>query len=922
MARSNPVQHDVIINFRVNAQGQLPDVNQGEINALSAQTIQRAHQQAEATNRQAEIRTVTSQGHGLRYVAHTREQLGAMFSDVQARIEKNPALAAHQAQFAPFMQTIQNMLQQGPQLAGRPGPNNTRIVPGRRGFTSIATARELGEAAYGPQLQQQLGQLMDAVGLAESAQAPLMANATRLNKTQASGGFVRKAHRLLTQHASQARVLGLDASPEHAALQNALNGVVMAEAGSPAHTAAMGASREAFAQLQATTKTRGSAPGDAVPHAFRVAGEMTHRGALGYDRITELNRRLNDPATTRQERRRAQSELDRLLVAGGQEGFRAHAAAGADHAARVQAHVAHWTPERRAADPQGAMDADKALEAQTNRIEYENALVRREINKTEQRIQREEEAQARQEDVAGQVSRGQRLSNAILGRSIAGRLGGFLSSVATASGEDFAPGLASGVMKTATGAAADITMGRYIAGTGGPVGMAVAFAVDAIAGGIKSSIDRGMKLQSTATQSRGTRLMRLGQLFATSGLPEVGALTEVERAYDKTSADIATASEGLLGTLTPTPKSIYKRNIDKARDSVQATRTGAFSRFSQGGIVSAGQMEEMMSLLSSSGVNIGKLADSYDAGSPIARMLADSYDAGSPITRMLLPITRTLLPSMFAGRAGRLMSGYGLGAHAAGISINTGLPPQVIASMMAAGAGGRGGALRVDAQGNYSSAAAALGGWVQNGMVTMPGATQVGSSLAEMVAQGYTGDIGRAVSFYGNLGSAGVDVRHTANYMGNLFGAHQSAGDMLGLGQLKGFASQLQVAQAVAKGGGTYEGTLDAYHAMSASDMNSALGGGTLGRLLRKSMGLTYGDDAATAAGVGDATSLLEIISSINAAIAFTVAGKNEEQLRKEGYGMSAADEARARRIETTLDEVANSLASAARSLGSLAGEQ
>lgn len=897
MARSNPVQHDVIINFRVNAQGQLPDVNQGEINALSAQTVQRAHQQAEANNRQTEIRTVTSQGHNLRYVAHTREQLGAMFSDVQARIEKNPALAAHQAQFAPFMQTIQNMLQQGPQLAGRPGPNNTRIVPGRRGFTSIATARELGEAAYGPQLQQQLGQLMDAVGLAESAQAPLMANATRLNKTQASGGFVRKAHRLLTQHASQARVLGLDASPEHAALQNALNGVVMAEPGSPAHIAAMGAAREAFAQLRVTTKTRGSAPGDAVPHAFRVAGEMTHRGALGYDRITELNRRLNDPTTTRQERRRAQSELDRLQVAGGQEGFRAHAAAGADHAARVQAHVAHWTPERRAADPQGAMDADKALEAQTNRIEYENALVRREINKTEQRIQREGEAQARQEDAADQVSRGQRLSNAILGRSIAGRVGGFLSSTATASGEDFSPSLASGFVKTVTGAAADATMGRYIAGTGSPVTMAAAFAVDAIVGGIKSSIDRGMKLQSSATQSRGTRLMGLGQLFAVDGVrdPLTPDVVKLQREVDRGDANRPFYGHNVPErTWDPTEAS-----IDVTRNRVEATRRGAFSRFSQGGIVSAGQMEAMMSLLSSSGVNIGKLADSYDAGSPIASML---------------------LPSMFVGRAGRLMSGYGLGAHAAGISTNTGLPPQVIAAMMAAGAGGRGGALRVDAQGNYSSAAAALGGLVQNGMVTMPGATQVGSSLAEMVAQGYTGDIGRAVSFYGNLGRAGVDVRHTANYMGNLFGAHQSARDMLGLGQLKGFASQLQVAQAVAKGGGTYEGTLDAYHAMSASDMNSALGGGTLGRLLRKSMGLTYGDDAATAAGVGDATSLLEIISRINAAMAFTTAGKNEEQLRKEGYGMSATDEARARRIETTLDEVANSLASAARSLGSIAG--
>ena len=944
MARSTPIQHDVIINFRVNAQGNLPgqgnapDVNRDEINNLSAETIRRAHRQAELNNRQTEIRTVTSQGHNLRYVGHTREQLGALFSDTQARILNNPALAANQAQFAPIMQNIQNLLQQAPQPLGRRNRNGTYSVPGVRGFVSAANATAFGAADIAQQIQGQLSQLMEVVGGAESAQSPLMAGAKQLKRTINSGGFVNKAHRLLTKHESQARVLGLANSPEHAALQNALHDVVMAEPGSPAHIGAMAAANQAFDNLRGVTTTRGSAPGDAIPHALRVAGEMTHRGALGYDRVTELNRRLNDPTTSHGERVRAQAELNRLGDAGGPEGFRRHAALGADHAARAQAHAAHWTPEQRAADPQGAMEADKALEAETNRLERENAIVRREINKTETDIQREERARARQADIEDQVSRGQRLSNAILGRSIAGRAGGFLSGVASANGEDYEPNLAAGVMKTATGTAADITMGRYIAGTGGPLGMGVAFAVDAIASGIKSSVDRGTKLQSDATRSRGTRLMTMGQLFASGGLPggdyaptpddismdeHIREAREYEQKYGISANQGDAFSFDTYGPSDPTSLESY---VESTRSRVQSTRNAAFARFSQGGRISASQMEEMMSLLSSSGVNIGSLADSYDAGSPIARELLPSMFVGQAGRLMsgyglgAHAAGSMLLPSMFVGQAGRLMSGYGLGAHAAGISINTGLAPQTIAAMMAAGAGGRGGALSVDAQGNYWSAAAALGGLVQTGMVTMPGANQFGASLAEMVGQGYTGDLGKGVSFYGNLGIAGLDVRHTANFTQNLLAAHQASGDILGEGQFKAFGNQLIAAKAIS-GGGTLSEIMDRRRKMSVSEMNAAQGGGELGQLIRQSMGLTAAD-ASLAEGVGDASSPLEIFSMINAAMAFTTAGKNEEQLRKEGYGMSAMDESRARRIEETLDEVAVDLASIARSLGSIAGTQ
>lgn len=518
-------------------------------------------------------------------------------------------------------------------------------------------------------------------------------------------------------------------------------------------------------------------------------------------------------------------------------------------------------------------------------------------------------------------SRAGRIGRAMVARAIMGQISGFAGEAIMSEGDALVPNLATGGLKSLTGAGTAHFTNKLITGDPkdaasnlkGLIGFGIA---DVIASGLQKFIQRGLGVRREATATMHQQEMT----FAKSIMPDQSLATA---GYMKAMSNLR---KGLTAAGTVDPGSLFSLGDTAGSDiaPITANKARAFGSLSheeimEGQRVLVGQMRR-------DAVNkFVRRGSSYawaGWGPGAGGLPGGGYNWGDTITYDQMYAGMGALGGAGA-RAGLLakyyqskgyniaggdMGMFDLGARVAGISANSEVSGQTVAQLMAS---------------EYLGLGTGVGGAFGMAKATqmgLPGAVanQIGTSIAQSGLQGLNLNQDKESAYIKSLTASGM----SRGRIGMLFNAglqgRQQARDAIG-GGFKGMMGQAALLAALESSGGDLSAAMDAAAGMSSYDQMQAMRkyfGDDISKMTLQQQGLT-GADALKAMGAGpDAGS-----SSLDPILALATQSNitaNREYVSKAQYEKSITEENRAQSIKEALDSAAASLTRAAGSIGEL----
>jgi hypothetical protein len=469
----------------------------------------------------------------------------------------------------------------------------------------------------------------------------------------------------------------------------------------------------------------------------------------------------------------------------------------------------------------------------------------------------------------GGMGRAQRLSVAFSARSIGGRISGMAGSLMSANGDTFAGALVGGGLKTLTGSATDYSMNRFLtaetAGGQRRWGMALgaSMGLDAIASMITAGISKGIELQRTATDKRTGE--HAGYLTSLGGM----------------STGYAMSDSGFYSHRDMLDR---QKEVDAERGAIQRAEEQAFERYNRGGLVSKTEALGGMKSLAAAGLSGGAFSRAMGAGGSFE----SQYDMLSRVAY-----------------------------HNVGVAKLTGFDPAALATLSQMQAGGLGVGL-YDAKRN-TSAAEMLGGLVNHGFATRPGANALIANWTSGLADNYTAHGESDASFLGNMGRRGIDPSRTGRPMGFLQGARKAAGELFSesSGAMASAMLQLEASRHVSRPEDIPGYIRDKMGLAESNKALQAAGPGIYEFFAKTGMGLR-GSDVDKMRGADDSFIKDAGLETSIPSLLFSSFFENRAEIRKDKYAMDAGKEADSDRINRKLEATADALADVAKALGNL----